>query len=50
MPDETKPKALWPIIWKSGAVLFLSFLALIGRMACGFFGRVENSLAHFRRD
>jgi len=30
MPDETKPKALWPIIWKAGAVLFLSFLSMIG--------------------
>jgi hypothetical protein len=30
MPDETKPKSFWPLVWKTGAVLFLSFLSMIG--------------------
>jgi hypothetical protein len=35
---------------KASAILFLSVLALIGRIFVGLLGKVENSLAHFRRD
>lgn len=27
---DDKPKSFWPLVWKSGAVLFLSFLSLVG--------------------
>lgn len=50
MANNTKPRALWPIIWKAGPILFLSVLALIGRIFGGLLGKVENSLARLRRD
>jgi hypothetical protein len=50
MSNNTKPRALWPTIWKAGAIIILSVLALIGRIFGGLLGKVENSLAHLRRD